>query len=62
MCDDNEKKAMEEELKELRRHFERRVAQKTGQLERRITCLKACNVTLCDKLEQYAITAARVEI
>lgn len=54
MCDDNEKKVMEEELEELRRHLERRVAQKTEQLERRITCLEACNAALCDKLEQYA--------
>lgn len=54
MCDDNEKKVMEEELEELRRHLERRVAQKTEQLERRIACLEACNAALCDKLEQYA--------
>ena len=62
MCDDNEKKAMEEELEELRRQLERRVAQRTEQLERRINCLEACNAALCDKLEQYAIAGAYAEI
>lgn len=54
MCDDNEKRVMEAELEELRRHLARRVAQETELLERRIICLEACNAALCDKLEQCA--------
>ncbi len=62
MCDDNEKKAMEKELEELRRHLERCVARETEQLARRINCLEACNAALCDKLEQYAMAGAYAEI
>ncbi len=52
MMDITHIKEMEAELEDHRRYMDRRIAQRTEKIERRLAVMESCNAALCAQLEQ----------
>jgi len=59
MVDITGTKAMEAELDGHRYYMERRVAERTETLSRRVAILESCNAALCDQMEKLRAATAR---
>jgi len=60
MVDITHSKAMEDELEDHRYYMERRVAQRTGEMGRRLAMMESCNASLCDQMEKLLNNNARL--